>query len=56
LIIVPKRKLETGMPGGENIKAIIAQVPPEDTPINTGRFKWELQIPCGTDMYPGGHG
>ena len=57
MIIVPKRKLETGMPGDDNIKAILAQVPPSvNVPSSIGRFKWELQIPVGTDMYPGGHG
>jgi len=57
VIIVPKRKLETGMPGDDNIKAILAQVPPSvNVPSSIGRFKWELQIPVGTDMYPGGHG
>ena len=65
MIIVPKRKLETGMPDSETTNTIISHA--TETIITeiqygyggittTGNFTWELQIPCGTNMYPGGHG
>lgn len=60
MIIVPKRKLETGMPGGEAIdtaivhaeEVIIGEIQYGYTVVGKdGEFTYRLKIPARTDWY-----
>lgn len=56
IVLTPKRKL-TGITNSV-VKHItentIVQIETK-TVSDVVRFNYELKIPCGTDMYPGGH-
>ena len=61
MIVIPKRKLfDTDEDKYLAIKTKADTLGDLTTGIvpagPRGIFTWELKSPCGTDMYPGGHG
>lgn len=61
IVLTPKRKL-TFIADPQELETIIHHITQNTiTTIGTGsisnkgKFDWELKIPTGTDMYPGGH-
>ncbi len=61
VVLTPKRKL-TFIPDPQELETIIHHITQNTiTAIGAGSastkgvFLWELKIPIGTDMYPGGH-
>lgn len=61
MIVIPKRKLldidENKYLSMKTKADTLDALETGKSPASTiGNFTWELQIPCGKDMYPGGHG
>ena len=61
IVLTPKRKL-TFISDPNELKVLTEHITQNTITVigtgsvsNTGKFDWELKIPTGTDMYPGGH-